>query len=82
MDTSRGEFVEDSRAEKWMKRLEVGQVVKVLEEEFEVKEISKRTILLQMLSAEDRFVRNFDALASNRAAEIERHRDRMLNGKG
>lgn len=83
MDTNRGEFVGPDRAEQWMKRLAVGQNVKVLGEEFEVLEIGKRTLLLKLLSYEDRALgRSSEAPEDAEAIESARHRDRMLAGKG
>ncbi len=89
MDTNRGEFVDESRSEQWMKRLEVGQIVKLMEEEFEVLEIGKRTVLLKLRSFEDRALGQFAGLLQpptkgDDAVQIEsdRHRKKMLAGKG
>jgi len=54
MDTNTGEFVGADRAQQWMKRVEVGQQLKILGEEFEVLEIGERTMVVKLLSFEER----------------------------
>lgn len=54
MDTNSGEFVEEDRAEQWMKRVEVGQTIKILGEEFEITKIDRREMTVKMFSFEDR----------------------------
>ena len=62
MDTNSGEFVGLDRAEQWMKRIEVGQNVKILGEEFEVLGFKGRTMVVKLLSYGERL--GIDALAS------------------
>ena len=56
MDTNRGRFVDEQHAEPWMKRLRVGQVVKLDGVECRVKAFgpSDREVTLELLSAQDR----------------------------
>ena len=54
MDPNAGRFVEEAQAESWMQRIEVGEVVKIKGEEFEVLGFEGREIRLRMRSAEDR----------------------------
>jgi hypothetical protein len=54
MDTNAGKFVGPDRAQQWMKRVEVGQQLKILGEEFEVLEIRDRTMVVKLLSFEER----------------------------
>ncbi len=52
MDPMAGRFVEEDRAEKWMARVEIGEVVKIKGEELEIVEIGDRTLTLKLLSPE------------------------------
>lgn len=56
MDTNAGKFREedDPKAESWMTRIALGEVVKVKGEEFEVAGITERYLTLKLLSAADR----------------------------
>lgn len=54
MDPMSGRFVEEERAEQWMARVEVGEVVKIKGEELEIVKIEGREMTLKLLSAEDR----------------------------
>ncbi len=60
MDSNAGEFVDESRAEAWMQRIGVGEVVKIKGEELEVVSIVGREITLKLLSHEDRVRAVFD----------------------
>jgi len=95
MDTDRGEFVGPDRAQQWMKRVEVGQQLKILGEGFEVLEINERTLVVKLLSFEERLGVGGDLESilqnanSNAADELtaslteqERHRRKMLSGRG
>ena len=81
VDTDSGRFVDDAHAQKWMKRIALGEIVKVKDEEMEVVAIRERTITLKLLSFEERFGRGN---AFEDAADIEsrRQRERMLSGRG
>ena len=83
MDTRSGEFVEDERAESWMQRIGIGEVVKIKGEELEVVGISGREITLRLLSANDRLARALGdscgtLYENDRDAEIKRQRAKML----
>lgn len=54
MDSMSGQFVEEDRAEKWMARVEVGEIVKIKGEELEIVKIEGREMTLKLLSAEER----------------------------
>lgn len=54
MNSQTGHFVKEDRAEQWMQRVEIGEVVKIKGEELEIVEIEGRHIKLKLLSAEDR----------------------------
>lgn len=54
MNPQTGMFVQEDRAEKWMQRVEVGEIVKIKGEELEIVEIEDRHIKLRLLSVEDR----------------------------
>ena len=83
MDTNCGEFVDESRAEQWMKRVEVGQTIKILGEEFEITGISRREMTVKLLSYEDRMLGSLAGVCDEAALiESERHRKKMLSGKG
>jgi hypothetical protein len=92
MDTNSGEFVGLDRAQQWMTRVEVGQQLKILGEEFEVLEIGDRTMVVKLLSFEDRLgvpdlgdlIRDNEKriLESPESKEQARHRRKMLAGHG
>ena len=54
MDTNAGEFVGEERAESWMQRIEIGEVVKIKGEELEVVMIGRHEITLKLLGQRDR----------------------------
>jgi len=56
MNTDTGEFVGPDRAEAWMERLGIGEIVKIKGEELEVIRIEGREVTLKLRSWEDRFV--------------------------
>jgi len=81
MDTNSAEFVGEERAEAWMQRIEVGEVIKIKGEDLEVVRIEKREITLKLLSAYERTVRGFATFAEEEdtaAREIQRQREKML----
>ena len=83
MDTRSGEFVEDERAESWMQRIDIGEVVKIKGAELEVVGIAGREIRLCLLSASDRAARALGDVygagyENDRDAEIKRQRAKML----
>jgi len=63
MDTNAGEFVGEERAEAWMQRIEVGEIVKIKGEKLEVVRIEKREITLKLLSAYERTMQKFATFA-------------------
>lgn len=80
MNPQTGQFVQEDRAEAWMQRVEVGEVVKIKGEELEIIEIKGREIKLKLLSTEDRMHKNGDeyfALSDLRNA-IQEHNARSL----
>lgn len=85
MDTNAGEFVGEERAEAWMQRIEVGEIVKIKGEKLEVVRIEKREITLKLLSAYERTMRGFATFAEEEdaaAREIQRQREKMLKRQG
>lgn len=54
MNTERGEFVPQEEAEPHMQTLDIGEVVKVKDEEFQVVAIKGRLVALRLMSAQDR----------------------------
>lgn len=54
MDPMSGRFVEEDKAEAWMGRISIGEIIKIKGEELEVVEIEGRHIRLKLLSSEDR----------------------------
>ncbi len=62
MNPQTGQFVQEDRAEQWMQRVEIGEVVKIKGEELEIVEIEGRHIKLKLLSAEDRMQKVFDVM--------------------
>jgi len=68
MDTNSGRFVEEESAEAWMQRVAVGEIIKVKGEECEVAEIRGRTLVLQLLSHEDRMER--EGLAAKAISDL------------
>lgn len=86
MDTNAGEFVSEERAEAWMQRIQVGEVVKIKSEELEVVGIGKHEITLKLLSQRDRDLRDMKAAIEDISvpfldlvdAESQRHRENML----
>lgn len=81
MDSNAGEFIEEKRAEVWMQRIEVGEVIKIKDEELEVVKIETREITLKLLSAHERTVRGLATFAQEEdmaAREIQRQRENML----
>lgn len=77
MDTNAGEFVEEKRAEAWMQRIEIGEVVKIKGEELEVVRIEKREITLKLLGQIER-IHRADGFAEVADAESKRQREKML----
>ena len=63
MDPNAGRFVPEEDAASWMPRFEVGEVLKVKGEEFEVQRIEERALILKPLSLIERRMREFSALA-------------------
>jgi hypothetical protein len=59
MNTNSGEFVEEARAEAWMKRLELGEPIKIKGEELEVVKIERREVTLKLLSVGERVQKHF-----------------------
>ena len=83
MDTNAGEFVGEERAEAWMQRIEVGEVVKIKGEELEVLRIDERTIVLKLLSASDKLEKDLSGLSTMdyedlAYSESNRQRENML----
>ena len=78
MNTNSGEFVDDSRAEQWMKRVEVGQVIKILEEEFEITSIGQREMTVKLLSFREREANNFRDFFGDREKECARQKANLL----
>ena len=74
MDSNAGEFVDERRAEKWMERIAVGEVVKIKGEELEVVTIGKREITLKLLSHDDRMNRLLDEIDRQRANILKRQK--------
>ena len=66
MNTDTGEFVEDSKAEKWMQRLDIGEVVKLKGEECEVVAIEDREVRLKLMNSEDRRQHRYNQAPRNR----------------
>ena len=62
MDANSGRFVDDAEAGPWMPRFEIGEVIKVKGEEFEVERIEERQLVLKPLSFMERLVRETQAL--------------------
>lgn len=62
MNPQTGQFVQEDRAEQWMQRVEVGEIVKIKGEELEIVEIEDRHIKLKLLSVRDRIGKSFTAL--------------------
>ncbi len=63
MNTDTGQFVEEDRAEQWMQRLTIGEIIKIKGEELEVVKIEGRECTLKLLSAAERFGKaDMDAL--------------------
>lgn len=56
MDTEAGKFraEDDPKAESWMTRIALGEVVEVKGEQFEVAGITERYLTLKLMSAEER----------------------------
>jgi hypothetical protein len=77
MDSNAGEFVGEERAEAWMQRIGVGEVIKIKGEELEVVSIGRREITLKLLSFTERTfaAESFAELAN---AESKRQRENML----
>ncbi len=77
MDSNAGEFVGDERAEAWMQRIQVGEIVKIKGEELEVVEIGRREITLKLLSRYERekLLADYGELAN---AESQHQRKNML----
>lgn len=79
MDSNAGEFVGDERAQAWMQRIEVGEVVKIKGEELEVVSISLREITLKLLGQQDRDVHAMEtALDGLASAESRRQMENIL----
>ncbi len=66
MDTDAGRFVEDEKAETWMQRLDIGEVVKIKGEELEVVKIEGRLVVLKLLNSEERFANSLDVATSEK----------------
>ena len=54
MDPDAGRFMREEEAKAWMTRFEIGETVKVKEEEFEILAIKERELILKPLSAGER----------------------------
>lgn len=76
MDTNAGEFVEEERAERWMQRLQVGEIVKIKGEELQVVSTDKREVTLRLLSAADR-LKNLFGIETDLNRHKRRERDAM-----
>lgn len=76
MDAMSGRFVEESSAEDWMQRLEIGEKVMIKGEELRVVVIEDRRVTLELSSAMERMVA--EAEASDSLMEM---RERMLDDK-
>lgn len=78
MDTEKGIFVNDKDAKEWMERLEENEIVKLKGSEFKVLAINDRTVILLLLSNEDRQQDLVDITAGikgfDNAAEMESKR--------
>lgn len=72
MNTETGEFVDEQRAEAWMKQISVGEVVKIKDEELEVVSIGKREITLKLLSHAERVAKE---LAFGSVVDFEEFRE-------
>jgi hypothetical protein len=95
MDTNAGRFVEEADAEKWMQRLEVGEVVEIKGEELTVLAFDNRRVVLELRSADDRVTAELAAgerlvdlreqLQASRASkfyrDVSRDRKRGQNGR-
>lgn len=53
MNSDTGEFLEERDAEAWMKRISVGEVIKLKGEDCKVVQIGARTITLELMSRAD-----------------------------
>jgi hypothetical protein len=81
MDPNAGEFIEEERAEAWMERIAVGEVIKLKGEECEVMKIERREVTLKLLSAHERTMKGMSTFAQEESAaarEITRQRRKML----
>ena len=78
MDTNSGEFVDDNHAEQWMKRVEVGQTIKILGEEFEITHIGRREMTVKLLSYQERADNAFRDALGDRDRECERQMANLL----
>ena len=89
MDTNAGRFVEEENAEKWMKRLAVGEVVKIKNEELIVvaigpdaeRGLSDREVILALKSEEDRIMSEFASSESLEKRRTELQREFPKHGK-
>ena len=54
MDPEAGRFIDGDMAPSWMPRFEVGEVIKVKGEEFEVEGIEERRLILKPMNFEER----------------------------
>lgn len=86
MDTNAGQFVQEDRAEQWMQRLTVGEIVKIKDEELEVVKIEGRECTLKLRSAAERFGEvDMDALRESLRvssfAPVIKGKDRKLRDK-
>ncbi len=71
MDTNTGEFVGPDRAEAWMERLGVGEIVKIKGEELEVVKIGRSEVTLELCSLEDRSATLEEALRKTKTPLFE-----------
>lgn len=78
MDTNKGRFLEedDKRIEAWMKRISVGEIIKIKDKEYEVVEINDREIKLKLLSFQEQMSREFAASDRLRSLRSELYKER------
>ena len=84
MDTNAGRFVEEESAEKWMQRIEVGEIIKLKGEDCRVVRIGERQVVLELMSATDRIFGEAEAMASimeERTSMLNRHERRAAAKK-
>jgi len=80
MDTETGQFVAENKAEAWMKRIQMHEIVEIKGAVLEVVSIGRREITLKLLSRDERkklkdILSDYEQLAAN---ESKRQRENML----